>query len=139
MTKKFDEVFETLIDSYDFESVPTYVDWDGNEIEFGPDDEEEDIEGEEETVVERITKRMVIRGGEKVWKYKTNKPGYRVAIVNGKPKEVRMKAAEKRKRKIASRKTQRKVKSKRRTAQRKRKRSERKRSRLGARVKERPA
>jgi hypothetical protein len=131
MTSQFDKLYESL-----FENIVTYVDEDGN-VCYDVEDENEIYDGDEEVIDEKITKRKVIRKGKKVIKYKTNKEGYKVVIKDGKPKEVRLKPAEKRRRKIASRKSQRKMKGKRAAMARQRKRSLRKRKSIGS-TKERP-
>lgn len=54
---------------------------------------------------EALKVKYVVRKNRRVKKWKTDKKGYRVEYdENGKPREVRMKAAEKRKRKIGQRK-----------------------------------
>lgn len=54
---------------------------------------------------EALKVKYVVRKNKKVKKWKTNKPGWRVEYdANGKPREVRMKAAEKRKRRLGQRK-----------------------------------
>ena len=54
---------------------------------------------------EALKVKYVVRKNKKVKKWKTDKKGYRVEYdENGKPREVRMKAAEKRKRKLGQRK-----------------------------------
>ena len=54
---------------------------------------------------EALKVKYVVRKNKKVKKWKTDKPGWRVEYdENGKPREVRMKAAEKRKRKLGQRK-----------------------------------
>ena len=59
----------------------------------------------ETTINEALKKKKVVRKNKVKWKWKTDKPGWRVEYdENGKPREVRMKAAEKRKRKLGQRK-----------------------------------
>lgn len=54
---------------------------------------------------EALKVKYVVRKNKKVKKWKTDKPGWRVEYdENGKPREVRMKAAEKRKRRLGQRK-----------------------------------
>lgn len=105
-------------------------DWDDEWSAFVPDEEDDMDEAVDgiETVEESVRRRRVVRNGKRVVKYKTNKPGYRVKYVNGRPREVRMKPQETRKRKKGQRRAVRKKRSKRATINRKRKRSMRKRT-----------
>lgn len=105
-------------------------DWDDDWSTLVPDEEDDMAEGLEdiEMVDESVRRKRVVRGGKKVIKYKTNKPGYRVAYVNGHPREVRIKPQEHRKRKRAQRRAARKRRAKKAQIARKRKISNRKRT-----------
>jgi hypothetical protein len=104
--------------------------WDDEWSAIVPDEEDDMEEANEdiELVDESVRRKRVVRGGKRVVKYKTNKPGYRVKYVNGRPREVRMKPQERRKRKKGQRRAVRKKRAKRAQINRKRKRSMRKRT-----------
>lgn len=85
------------------------------------DDEDIDID-------ESIQRTRVIRNGKRVIKFKSTKPGYRIQMVNGRPREVRMKPSETRKRKKGQKRAVRKKRSKSAAINRKRKKSMRKRT-----------
>jgi len=51
------------------------------------------------SIEERLVRTRVVRKGRRVIKWKTDRPGYKVAFVSGRPKEVRIKPAERIKRK----------------------------------------
>ena len=93
-------------------------------------DKEFDFPEEEEEMNEKLVKKIVVRGGKRMKKWKSDKEGYRVVLDpdTGRPKEVRMKAAEKRKRKLAQKKASKKRKAGAAQAKVKRKISMRKRS-----------
>jgi len=82
---------------------------------------------------ERLFKKIVVRGGKKIKKFKSDRPGYRVVLdpSTGRPKEVRMKAAEVRKRKKSQKLGAIKRKAKQATARIKRAISKRKRATFG--------
>lgn len=126
LTSLIDEK-ETDDEEQDYISA-VYIDDDGNEytIDELPDDEETE-EGDEETVSESIRKVKVVRGGKRMKKFKTNKEGFRVKMVNGRPKEVKMSTKERMIRKKAAKKAALKGKSKRKLASKKRARSIKKR------------
>ena len=90
-----------------------------------------ELEESEELLSEKITKKKVIRKGVRIIKYVTDKPGFRIEFKDGRPREDRMSAVEKRKRQIAQTKASRKRKGKSKTAQRKRALSMKKRSSQG--------
>ena len=105
-------------------------DWDDEWSALVPDEEDdldEDYDGIE-TVDESVRRKRVVRGGRRVVKYKTNKKGYKVVYTNGRPREVRIKPQEKRKRKKGQRRAVRKKRAKRAQINRRRKRSLRKRT-----------
>ena len=75
--------------------------------DYDPDDEifdefcgfeDNDEDNDEDYVSEKLTKKKVVRNGKKVIKWSTDKAGYKVDMVDGKPKEVKMSSDEKRKR-----------------------------------------
>jgi hypothetical protein len=104
-------------------------DWDDEWSAIVPEEEDDMAEDiDEETLDESVRRKRVVRGGRRVVKYKSNKPGYRVKMVNGRPREVRMKPQERRKRRKGQRRGVRKRRSKRAASARKRKLSNRKRS-----------
>lgn len=81
---------------------------------------------------EALKIKYVVRKNRRVKKYKTNRKGYRVEYdANGKPHEVRMKAAEKRKRRIGQRKGKIKRKAKMNLIKMKQKKSFRARKNMG--------
>lgn len=102
---------------------PEFDDWDDEYSSFGDDDE-----FDEELLDEAIKRVRVVRQGKRMIKYKSTKPGYRVQMVNGRPREVRMKPTETRRRKKAMRRAVRKRRSKKASIARKQKRSMRKRT-----------
>ena len=105
-----------------------YVDDDGNEFsidQLNADDDEE--EEDEEIVSEALKKVKVVRGGKRMKKFKTNKPGFKIQMKDGKPKEVKMSSKEKMTRKKAAKKAARSGKSKRKMAVKKRAKSVKKR------------
>lgn len=77
---------------------------------------------------ESLKRVKVVRKGKPVWKVKTNRPGYKVQYIDGKPKEVKMAAQELRKRKISAKKAARKAKAKKNIASKKRAISNKKRT-----------
>lgn len=79
-------------------------------------------------LTETIKRTWVIRNNKRVLKFKTNREGYRVQMIDGRPREVRMTAQEKIKRKRAQRIASRKRKAKRAVINRKVQRSKRKRT-----------
>lgn len=58
----------------------------------------------EDYVNEALKVKYVIRKGKKIKKFKSTKDNYRIQYKDGKPKEVRIKASEKRKRKLGQKK-----------------------------------
>ena len=78
---------------------------------------------EDYEINEKLTRTKVVRKGRRVIKWKIDKPGFKVVMVNGRPKEVRIKSKERITRKKAAKKAARKAKSKKGTAAQKRKRS----------------
>lgn len=81
-------------------------------------------------IAERIVKKKVVRGGKRVIKRTSDKPGFKVISVDGKFKEVKIKASEKIKRKKGAKKGARKAKGKSKQAAKKRLRSIKKRGGL---------
>lgn len=63
------------------------------------------------TIDEVLTRNKVIRNGKRIIKVKTDKDGYKVSLIDGKPKEIKMSAVEKRNRKKAAIKNAKKVTS----------------------------
>ncbi len=61
---------------------------------------------------ETIKRTKVVRQGKRVIKFKTDKPGFRVAFVNGRPKEIKITPQELITRKKAAKKGARKSKGK---------------------------
>lgn len=91
-----------------------------------------DIDYPEDELNERLSRKMVIRKGKKLRKWKSDREGYRVVkSKTGMPKEVRMTAAETRKRKLAQRKASKKRKSTQATSKVRRSISNRKRKSAG--------
>lgn len=104
--------------------------WDDEWSALVPDEEDdlaEDYDGIE-SLDESVRRKRVVRGGRRVVKYKTNKKGYKVVYVNGRPREVRIKPQERRKRKKGQRRAVRKKRAKKSQIARRRKRSMRKRT-----------
>lgn len=105
-----------------------YIDKDGKEYTIDQlDTDDEEVEEDEESVSEAIKKVRVVRGGKRMRKFKSTKDGFKIKMVDGKPKEIKMTPKEKMKRKKAAKKAVRKGKSKRKIASRKRKKSMKKR------------
>ena len=138
MTTKFNSLWDELIsplkevdEEVDYENElasALYVDDDGNEFsidQLNADDDEE--EEDEEIVSEALKKVKVVRGGKRMKKFKTNKPGFKIQMKDGKPKEVKMSSKEKMTRKKAAKKAARKGKGKRKQAVKKRAKSIKKR------------
>lgn len=94
-------------------------------------DDEWSAISENDLLEESVKKKYVIRNNKKVIKYITNKPLTRVAMQNGRPKEIRMMPQEILKRKRAQKRAQLKRKSKMPRMQIKRKRSIKKRKQMG--------
>lgn len=57
---------------------------------------------------ESIKKTYIIRNGKRVVKYRTDKKGYKIQMVDGRPREVKMTTSEIRKRKVGRKKASRK-------------------------------
>ncbi len=74
-------------------------------------------------VPESLKRVRVVRKGKRIIKFKSNKPGFKVVFVNGRAKEVKIKPAERIKRKRATKKAARKAKGKKSIALQRRKRS----------------
>lgn len=70
-----------------------------------------DCDIEECNLQERLIRKVVFRNGKRVIKFKTDKENYRVQMVNGIPREVRMSPSEVMKRKRAQKLASRKRKS----------------------------
>ena len=85
----------------------------------------------ESLISEKLIRKKVIRKGKKLVKWKTDKEGYRVAMVNGRPKEVKMSSQEKLKRKKASKKSVIKRKAKSAQSNKNRRKSLKRRSSMG--------
>lgn len=84
---------------------------------------EEQYQTDEGNKSESLKKTRVVRGGKKVWKWKTDREGYKVVWRNGRPKEIRIRSKERINRKKGLKKTLRKSKSKRSRANLRRKKS----------------
>ena len=138
MTTKFNSLWDELIsplkevdEEVDYENElasALYIDDDGNEFsidQLNVDDDEE--EEDEETISEALKKVKVVRGGKRMKKFKTNKPGFKVQMKDGRAKEVKMSSKEKMTRKKAAKKAARSGKSKRKMAVKKRAKSVKKR------------
>lgn len=74
-------------------------------------------------VDEALKRVKVVRKGKRLIKWKTDKPGFKVQMINGRPKEVKIKSAERIKRKKGAKIGSKKSKSKRNISAIKRKRS----------------
>lgn len=96
------------------------------------DDWEDGVGINEDELNERLIKKMVIRKGKKVKKWKSSRPGYRTVMDKGtgRPKEVRMLPSEIRKRKKGQRMGKIKRKARQAQAKLKTKMSKRKRKSL---------
>lgn len=105
-----------------------FPDENGNVLDLVDEIHLETEEDDEIELIESIKKTYVIRRGRKVIKFKTNKPGYKITYVNGRPKEIRMGNREKIKRKRVAKIAARTGRSSRKAAARKRKRSNAKRT-----------
>ena len=119
---KIQEIFEAVFDQ---EFIPEHVE-DPHALYI---DYTEDFD--ETGICERLVKKKVIRKGKKLIKWKTDKDGYRVQMIKGRPKEVRMDAKEKLTRKKSAKKTARKNKSKKAQMSRSRSKSLKKKKSLG--------
>jgi hypothetical protein len=141
MTEMKDPPKELLDDNeddnedYELEDLGAlFVDDDGSSYDisnFNEDDEYPEScdcdEDDDEELEEKVTKKWVVRNNKRIKKYVTDKKGYRITMVNGKPKEVRMKPKEMLKRKKAAKKAAKKRKPKAKQAARKRLKSLKKR------------
>lgn len=106
MKRTFLEYVEEILESENiFEaendtSMETDVEYDDeDEEEISDEDlgaayieveEFDDTEDDEEEISETIKRMKVIRNGKKMIKFVTDKPGFKIVFVNGKPKEVKM-------------------------------------------------
>ena len=103
--------------------------WDDEWSGFADEEDVDMPEDIDEDMIDEAIKRVrVIRQGKRMIKFKSAKPGYRVQMVNGRPKEVRMKTTEKRKRRKGQRAGKKKRRAKKASIRRKQKRSMRKRT-----------
>jgi hypothetical protein len=122
-------------EDYEIEDLGAlFVDDDGSSYDISNFNEDEEYpescdceEDEDEELEEKVTKKWVVRNNKRIKKYVTDKKGYRITMVNGKPKEVRMKPKEMLKRKKAAKKAAKKRKPKAKQAARKRLKSLKKR------------
>jgi len=74
-------------------------------------------------IPEALKRVRVVRKGRRVIKFKSDKPGFKVVFVNGRPKEVKIAPAELMKRKRSAKRGARKAKAKRGIALQRRKKS----------------
>ena len=134
VAQEIDNIYSSLsvLENELLDDTDDWDDWDDEWSAFGPDNPEnpdsmpEDID--EDIIDESIKRIRVVRNGKRIIKFKSTKDGYRVKMVNGRPREVRMKPQETRRRKRGQRRAVKKRKAKRSQINRKRKRSVRKRT-----------